>query len=116
MYYAPARGSERKPGTNQKKPRSGEQNCLKRKLYNSDTAPPKTACFSSVGAYNRGRVDAIWLSHLAMLCVPGFSPLSIEECHNILPCKRASTPLTAPDVRISLIRLFSKTHSTDERV
>ncbi len=27
-----------------------------------------------------------------MLCVPGFSSLSIEECHNILPCKRTLRP------------------------
>ncbi len=27
-----------------------------------------------------------------MLCVPCFSSLSIEECHNILPCKRTLRP------------------------
>ncbi len=27
-----------------------------------------------------------------MLCVPSFSSLSIEECHNILPCKRTLRP------------------------
>ena len=27
-----------------------------------------------------------------MLCVHSFSSLSIEECHNILPCKRALRP------------------------
>ena len=27
-----------------------------------------------------------------MLCIPGFSSLSIEECHNILPCKRTLRP------------------------
>ena len=42
----------------------------------------------------RGRVDAIWLFHLGMLCFPCVSSLSIEECHNILPCERTSTSLT----------------------
>jgi len=58
-----------------------------------------------------GRVDVIWLFHLGMLCIPGVSSLSIEECHNILPCERTSTPLTEPDMKISLIRLFSMLHS-----
>jgi hypothetical protein len=61
--------------------------------------------------YAKSRVDVIWLSHLGMLCILCYSSLSIEECHNILPYQRASTPLTEPDLRISLIRLFSKTHS-----
>ncbi len=38
-----------------------------------------------------GRVDVIWVFHWGILCVPSFSSLSIEECHNILPCKRMST-------------------------
>ena len=38
-----------------------------------------------------GRVD-VKLYHLGMLCVPSFSSLSIEECHNILPCKRTLRP------------------------
>jgi hypothetical protein len=48
-------------------------------------------------AVYESRVDVIWLSHLDMLRIPCFSPLSIGECHNILPYKRASTPLTEPD-------------------
>jgi len=40
---------------------------------------------------NLGRVD-VKLYYLGMLCVPSFSSLSIEECHNILPCKRALRP------------------------
>jgi hypothetical protein len=39
----------------------------------------------------RGRVD-VKPYYLGMLCVPSFSSLSIEECHNILPCKRALRP------------------------
>jgi L-serine dehydratase len=38
-----------------------------------------------------GRVD-VKLYHLGMLCILCFSPLSIDECHNILPCKRALRP------------------------
>jgi hypothetical protein len=49
-----------------------------------------------------------------MLCVPGCSSLSIEECHNILPCERTSISLTQPDMKISLIRLLSKTHETGD--
>jgi len=49
-----------------------------------------------------------------MLCIPCFSSLSIEECHNILPYERTSTALTEPDMKISLIQLFSKTHETDD--
>jgi len=41
--------------------------------------------------WHYGRVD-VKLYHLGMLCIPCFSPLSIEECHNILPCKRALRP------------------------
>jgi hypothetical protein len=51
-----------------------------------------------------------------MLCIPRFSCLSIQECHAILPSERTSTPLTEPDVRISLIRLFHRTHETGDRV
>jgi len=36
-----------------------------------------------------------------------------EECHNIQPCEETSMPLTEPDLWISHIRLFSKTHETD---
>ena len=36
------------------------------------------------------RVDVIQLTHLGILCIPCFPSLSIEECHNILPCKRTS--------------------------
>ncbi len=38
-----------------------------------------------------GRID-VKLSHLGILCIPSFSSLSIEECHNIQPCKRALRP------------------------
>ena len=58
-----------------------------------------------------GRVDVIWTSCVGILCIPCCSPLSIGECHNILPYKRASTPLTEPDLKIYLIRLFSIFHS-----
>ena len=47
------------------------------------------------------RVDIIWSPHLGLLCVPCFSSLSIEECHNIQPCEVTSMPLTEPDLRIS---------------
>ena len=32
------------------------------------------------------------------------------ECHNIQPCEKTSMSLTEPDLRISHIRLFSRTH------
>jgi hypothetical protein len=48
--------------------------------------------------YIRSRVDVIWRSHLGILCIPCYSSLSIEECHNILPYERASTPLAEPDL------------------
>ena len=57
------------------------------------------------------RVEIIWRFHLGILCIPSFSPLSIGTCHNILPFERASTPLTEPGLRISLIRLSSTLHS-----
>ena len=38
-----------------------------------------------------GRVD-VKLSYLGILCILRFSSLSIEECHNIQPCKRALRP------------------------
>ena len=38
------------------------------------------------------RVDVIQLFHLGMLRILCFSSLSIEECHNIQPCKRALRP------------------------
>jgi hypothetical protein len=37
------------------------------------------------------RVD-VKLPYLGILCILCFSSLSIEECHNILPCKRALRP------------------------
>ena len=37
-----------------------------------------------------GRVDVIQLRRLGMLRIPCFSSLSIEKCHNILPCERTS--------------------------
>lgn len=39
-----------------------------------------------------------------------------EECHNIQPCEVISTPLTEPDLKISLIRLFGQTHRADDKV
>ena len=36
---------------------------------------------------SRGRVDVLWFHHLGRVCIPRFSSLSIEECHNILPCE-----------------------------
>ena len=43
-----------------------------------------------------------------MLCIPGFSSLSIEECHNILPCERTVTSLTGrvEDWRVRVGRIF----------
>ena len=38
-----------------------------------------------------GRVD-VKLYYLGILCILRFSSLSIEECHNIQPCKRALRP------------------------
>jgi len=61
--------------------------------------------------FSYGRVDVIWTFCVGILRIPCCSSLSIEECHNILPYKRASTPLTEPDMKISLIRLFSMLHS-----
>ena len=43
---------------------------------------------------NLGRVD-VKLYYLGMLCVPSFSSLSIEECHNILPCYNTPQKLGA---------------------
>ncbi len=39
----------------------------------------------------RGRVD-VKLYHLGILCILCCSSLSIEECHNIQPCKRTLRP------------------------
>ena len=39
-----------------------------------------------------------------------------EECHNIQPWKDASMPLTEPDLQISHIRLFNRTHLTGDNV
>jgi len=74
----------------------------------------KAKCYvkSSVDVFSHGRVDVIWSFHVGILCIPCCSSLSIEECHNILPYKRTSTPLTEPDMKISLIRLFSMFHSS----
>src|SRR4030042_7067082 len=49
-----------------------------------------------------------------MVCFPRFSCLSIQECHNILPCKRTSTSLTEPDMRISTHPALQQ-KSRDER-
>jgi len=43
-------------------------------------------------------------------------PFTLEECHNIQPCGETSTPLTEPDLKISFIRLFGKTHTTSDSV
>ncbi len=49
-----------------------------------------------------------------MLCVLCFSSLSIEECHNILPCERTSTSLTELCMQISSTQLLSKAHETND--
>ena len=92
----------------------------KRIIYPNAEKHISTINLCKINCYNlcdfiiltHGRVDVIWRFHLGILCIPCCSSLSIEECHNILPYERASTPLTEPDLKISLIRLFSMLHST----
>ena len=98
-------GSHTSASTHQNRPSWIEPGFCRISRRPSDASP-------SDGSQNRGRVDVIWSSYLDMVCVLCFSSLSLEECHNILPCKRASTPLTEPVVQISRIRLFSMLHST----
>jgi putative DNA primase/helicase len=57
--------------------------------------------FQGDRSQNSGRVDVIWLFHVGMLYIPCSCSLSIEECHNILPCERTSTPLRGIVVRNS---------------
>ena len=46
---------------------------------------------TTIFRWHLGRVD-VKFYHLGMLCFLCFSPLSIEECHNIQPCKRTLRP------------------------
>jgi len=55
-----------------------------------------------ISEWHLGRVD-VKLYHLGMLCIHGFSSLSIEECHNILPCERALTKLNKQRYTLMLI-------------
>jgi len=41
-----------------------------------------------------GRVDVIWTFCVGILRIPCCSPLSIGECHNILPYKKVRPPLS----------------------
>ena len=49
-----------------------------------------------------GRVDVIWFSYSGMFCIPCFSSLSIEECHDIQPRQRSLWATTIEQiVRVS---------------